>query len=78
MNGQYRNEETEVFIEIKHLTDTTYEITKGDYTNGAVMVSPNRLLMNNYILTIESNEAKIDNLLLSANHIQKVRFTRIK
>ena len=78
LNGKFLNTETNVTIEISYTTDKNYDIRvgSGDSTKG-LLISPAKLLVDNYVLDIEKNNNQTKSFLLSADRIQRVKFIRI-
>jgi CubicO group peptidase (beta-lactamase class C family) len=77
LNGRFLNSETNVMIEITFSGDRNYDIRIGeqDSTKG-LLISPAKLLVDNYAVEIESIGGVPKKLLLSANRIEKVKFIR--
>lgn len=78
LNGSYVNTETNVTIEIKFLNARDYEVKIGDrnVSNG-LLISPVKLLVNNYAIEVERKSGSIDTLYLSGGRIEKVKFVRV-
>lgn len=79
LNGKFINEEINVTIEIIYTSDKNYEIkfNNKNGTNG-LLISPTKLLANNYVFEIENKEGSIPSLLLSSDRIEKVKFQRLE
>jgi hypothetical protein len=79
LNGKFLNTETNVTIEIKFEGNKSYDVKIGsqDNTKG-LLISPSKLLVDNYVLDIENNVAIPKIILLSADRIQRVKFIRLK
>lgn len=79
INGKFRNIETNVDIKIKYINDKNYEIKSGkqNVTRG-LLITPTKLLVDNYVLEIENNIDNPKTILLSADRIQKVKFNRVE
>lgn len=78
LNGKFINTETNVTMEIKFVTDKSYDVKIGnqDSTNG-LLISPYKLLIGNYVLDIENKIATPKIVLLSTDRIQRVKFIRL-
>ncbi len=79
LNGKFLNTETNVTVEIKFINDKNFDVIigKSDSTKG-LLISPTKLLVDNYVLTIEKGAGVPEILLLSGNRIEKVKFIRMK
>jgi CubicO group peptidase (beta-lactamase class C family) len=78
LNGKFINTETSVSIDIKFAGDRTYDVKIGseDSTKG-LLISPTKLLIDNFVLDIENNDTTSKAILLSADRIQRVKFLRV-
>ncbi|MFY7910815.1 MAG: serine hydrolase domain-containing protein [Emticicia sp.] len=75
LNGKFINSETNVSVEIKFVSDKSYEVKLGNKnTTKGLLISPTKLLVDNYVFDIDSNST----LFLSSDRIQRVRFLRVK
>jgi CubicO group peptidase (beta-lactamase class C family) len=79
LNGKFLNAEINVLIAIKFVGDRSYDIKIGnqDSTKG-LLISPLKLLVDNYTIEIESTRGVPKTLLLSADRIEKVEFIRVE
>ena len=78
LNGQFINTETNVTIDIKFAGDKSYDIKAGSQDSSkGLLISPIKLLVDNYVLDIENNVGKPNTFLLSAERIQRVKFIRV-
>jgi CubicO group peptidase (beta-lactamase class C family) len=79
LNGKFLNAETNVTLEIKFVNDKNYAVIigKSDSTKG-FLISPAKLLVDNYTIVIESTGGLPKTLLLSADRIEKVKFIRVE
>jgi CubicO group peptidase (beta-lactamase class C family) len=79
LNGKFLNVETNVLIAIKFGGDRIYDIKIGnqDSTKG-LLISPGKLLIDNYTVEIEKSTGAPKTLLLSGGRIEKVRFRRVE
>jgi CubicO group peptidase (beta-lactamase class C family) len=78
LNGRFTNTETNVFMDIKFAGGKSYEVKIGgqDISKG-LLISPKRLLVDNYVLDIENIAMPPKTILLSADRIQRVKFVRV-
>jgi CubicO group peptidase (beta-lactamase class C family) len=76
LNGKFINSETNVTIDIEFAGDKGYNIKAGSQrsTKGH-LISPTKLLVDNYVLDIDNASAP-KMFLLSADRIEKVKFLR--
>lgn len=77
LNGKYLNTETNVTIDIKFSSDKTYDVKIGsqDSTKG-LLISPTKMLVDFYVLNIESNGNIPNTVLLNSDRVQSVKFVR--
>lgn len=74
LNGKFINSETNVNIEIKFISDKSYEVKIGDKnTTKGLLISPTKLLVDNYTFDVGNNYT----LFLSSDRIQRVKFLRV-
>jgi CubicO group peptidase (beta-lactamase class C family) len=78
LNGKFINAETDVSMEIKYAGGKNYDIkfSTKDSIRG-LLISPQKLLVNNYVLDMESSKGAVQTIRLSGNRISQVKFTRI-
>ncbi|MCP9770611.1 class A beta-lactamase-related serine hydrolase [Lacihabitans sp. LS3-19] len=79
LNGKFINSETNVTIDIKFSGDKYYDIKvvgSQDSIKG-FLISPTKLLVNNYVFDIENNGGTPKTFLLSADRIERVKFVRL-
>jgi CubicO group peptidase (beta-lactamase class C family) len=78
LNGRFTNTETNVFMDIKFAGDKSYDVKIGgqDISKG-LLISPTRLLVDNYVLDIENIIMPPKTIFLSADRIQRVKFIRV-
>jgi len=74
LNGKYHNSETEVTIEISHLSNRDYAVLIGDQENVGLLITPSKLMLNNYVF--EFTTKTISSLSLNADRIIAVNFER--
>ncbi len=79
LNGKYLNVETNVLLDIKHVTNKHYEVIIGskDSSNG-LLIAPNKMLVNQYSISFEKNKSGVATLLLNGNRIKQIQFNRVK
>jgi CubicO group peptidase (beta-lactamase class C family) len=78
LNGKFLNSETNVTTEIKYSGDKSYDVKVGsqDSTKG-LLISPTKLLVDNYVFDIENKFGTPKIFLLSADRIERVKFLRV-
>jgi CubicO group peptidase (beta-lactamase class C family) len=79
LNGKFINSETNVTIDIKFAGDKYYDVKvvgSQDSTKG-ILISPTKLLVDNYVFDIENNITIPKKILLSADRIERVKFIRM-
>jgi CubicO group peptidase (beta-lactamase class C family) len=79
LNGKFINSETNVTIDIKFAGDKYYDVKvvgSQDSTKG-LLISPTKLLVNNYVFDIENKVGIPKIFLLSAGRIERVKFKRM-
>jgi CubicO group peptidase (beta-lactamase class C family) len=79
LNGKFINTETNVTLEIRFINDKNYDIITGktDSTRG-LLISPTKLLVDNYTVETEKSTGIPQTLFLSGDRIKRVRFTRVE
>jgi CubicO group peptidase (beta-lactamase class C family) len=78
LNGKFINSETNVTIKIKFAGDKSYDIKAGSQkSTKGLLISPTKLLVDNYILEIENMNTRPKILLLDAGRIERVKFLRV-
>lgn len=75
LNGRYLNSETNVEFILTYDSDKQYEIQFGNQKLNGILLSPKKLFVDGYIITIGSNDDHSD-LLMDGNRIKKVRFKK--
>ncbi|MEL7532337.1 MAG: hypothetical protein AAFN10_13550, partial [Bacteroidota bacterium] len=74
-NGQYLNDETGGEIKIKYLEDDRYEVNLRGRDRQALMLEPDKLVLNSYILDLERDrDGKVQTVLLYSSRLKAVRF----
>ncbi len=74
LNGKFINSETNVSVEIKFISDKSYEVRIGDKNSTkGLLISPTKLLVDNYVFDIDNNST----LFLSSDRIQRVKFLKV-
>jgi hypothetical protein len=77
LNGKYVNNETNVEVEIKHISDKQYQVRRMKQKWEGVLVRPNELLVNDYSIKIEMNDdSEVKQLFLTSGRIQQIRLER--
>lgn len=77
LNGKYNNSETDVNIKISHLSNKDYKVLIVDQENTGLLISPTKLMVNNYVLEFDTEAKKIKTLSLNSDRIQNVNFERL-
>ncbi|MCH2197208.1 MAG: beta-lactamase family protein [Flavobacteriales bacterium] len=76
--GEYYNDETDTQIIIKHIEEDLFAITKNGKEREAVMMSPDRFRMNNYVITTTRNDRnEVTGLLATKERIVNVTFKKL-
>ncbi|MEL6590991.1 MAG: hypothetical protein AAFQ68_12965, partial [Bacteroidota bacterium] len=76
-NGRYLNSETGGEITIKYLEADQYEVNLRNRDRDALMLEPEKLILNSYILDLERDaEGKVQTVLLYSSRLKAVRFER--
>lgn len=76
LNGKFVNSETNVTIEIEFAGDKRYNVKAGSQrSTKGLLISPTKLLVDNYVLDIDNASAP-KMFLLSTDRIEKVKFLR--
>ncbi len=79
LNGKFINSETNVTIDIKYAGDKYYDVKavgSQDSTKG-ILISPTKLLVDNYVFDFENKVGTPKIFLLSADRIERVKFVRV-
>jgi CubicO group peptidase (beta-lactamase class C family) len=79
LNGKFLNSETNVTIEIKFAGNKYYDVkvAGGQDSTKGLLISPTKLLVDNYVFDIENNVTTPKIFLLSADRIERVKFVRV-
>ena len=79
LNGKYLNAETETQLEITYNSDSSYSlrIGKNDHTSNGILISTEKVLVDNYTLNFDPTNSKITTLYLNGDRIKRVQFTRV-
>lgn len=76
-NGQFRNEEIDLEMKITYQDNLTYSIIlRGNDTTTGILLAPDRLLFDGYLLKRVPKGKRRTDLLLFGNRIRAVRFVR--
>lgn len=76
LNGTYYNPETGVTMQVEHQEDYQYKVVRGDRESAGILITPTKMIVNNYRLQWPDPGQSIDHFLLSGDRIGQVRFTR--
>jgi len=71
LNGEFKNDETEVAIKIKHQKEKNYSVKIGNQERKGLLISPNKLLVDDYSIEVDLANKTLS---LNGGRIQKVRF----
>jgi CubicO group peptidase (beta-lactamase class C family) len=78
LNGKFLNSETNVTIEIKYAGDKSYYVKTGSQDSSkGLLISPTKLLVDNYVFDIDNKPGTPKTFLLSAYRIERVKFIRV-
>jgi CubicO group peptidase (beta-lactamase class C family) len=78
LNGKFLNSETNVTIQLKYLNDRNYEVFIGEGNRSSgILISPVKLLVNNYVVEIEQSAGLPAVLYLRGGRLEKVKFNRV-
>lgn len=76
-NGDYLNQETDVVLKLKVVTNKNYELKIGNSTTyKAVLVTPSMMLAGSYVLKMDNGNNTT--IYLDGERIRKVKFSRTK
>ena len=76
LNGRYENAETNTSVEIRHSTDKDYQVSIGNQENAGLLITPTKLLVNNYVFEFVKGANLIESMSLDADRIKNVKFAR--
>lgn len=76
-DGNYLNSETSVEIDVLYLTENRYRLIfgKSDTATG-ILITPAKLLVKNYSISIPPKQKAIDSFLLNGDRIKKIKFIK--
>jgi CubicO group peptidase (beta-lactamase class C family) len=78
LNGKFINTETNVIVSIDFKNNMTYKVRiKNQGSTKGLLISPTKMLVDNYVLEIENSVTTPKMFLLSADRIQRVKFVRM-
>lgn len=72
LNGRYKNTETDVTLTLLHQRDYTYSVIIGTDSTTGLLVTPTKMLVDNYILQMEPE----GHIRLDGGRIRRVLFRR--
>lgn len=78
LNGTYKNLETGVTIRIQHQDHKSYTVKINDQENSGKLVTPEKLLVNSYVLEPIEEDGEVDFISLSGERLRNVRFERVE
>ena len=76
LNGRYENAETNTSVEIRHSTDKDYQVSIGNQENAGLLITPTKLLVNNYVFEFVKGANLIESMSLDADRIKNIKFAR--
>jgi hypothetical protein len=77
LDGMFLNSETNTEFVIQHKNDKNYKFLIDGQENNGVLVTPTKLLVNNYVHEFPKAERPISAFNLSADRIKNVKFERV-
>jgi CubicO group peptidase (beta-lactamase class C family) len=78
LEGKFINNETNVILEVTYISDKNYQIKFTGQVKNAILLSPTKLIAENYSIEIpKPKKVKINEFFISSDRIQKVRFSRL-
>lgn len=79
LQGKFFNGETGVDISIKWLKDKDYEIKIRNIINKAILITPKKLITDNYTIElVNAKDSNINQLLLNGSRIKNIKFNPVK
>lgn len=77
LNGYYSNSETNTQLEVIYTSDKSYTVVFGGKdTSTALLVTPAKLLVDNYVINIVKSKTGKQSLLLNGDRIRRVKFIK--
>lgn len=76
LNGTYYNPETGVTMQVEHQGDYQYKVVRGDRESAGILITPTKMIVNNYRLQWPDTGQSIDHFLLFGDRIGRVHFGR--
>ena len=77
LNGLYINSETNTQLQVQYTADKNYAVVfNGKDSSTALLVTPAKMLLNNYVLYIAKTKAGNPVLLLNGDRIRRVKFVK--
>lgn len=76
LNGSFVNNETGTELIIKYDSQRNYKVLLNGQENNGTLVTPSKLLVNNYVIEFSNDDSPITTFTLSADRIQNVRFEK--
>ena len=79
LNGKFLNTETNVTAEIKYIGNKNYDVSIGNKKyNKALLISPNKLLVDNYVFDFGVDFMKNQIFFINGERIENVKFVKVK
>jgi CubicO group peptidase (beta-lactamase class C family) len=76
LDGSFYNVETDVTIQVRHQEGKQYQIVRGDRESTGLLITPTRMIVNNYRLQWPEPGSQVDHFLLFGDRIGRVHFRR--
>lgn len=78
LDGKFINMETGTTLSISYKTNTAYDIkiANNDYTSTGLLITPQKLLVDNYTLIFDPDNVKIPTVYLSGDRVKGIKFVR--
>lgn len=76
LNGNFVNDETGAELIIEYDSQRNYKVLLNGQENNGTLVTPAKLLINNYVIEFSNDDSLITTFTLNADRIQNVKFER--
>lgn len=76
LNGTYHNPETGVTMRVQHQEGDQYQVVRGEQESTGILITPTRMIVNNYRLQWPEPGSQVDHFLLFGDRIGRVHFGR--
>ena len=80
LDGFYSNTETGAKLEIHYRENNQYKISIAgeEYTTNAFLLTPEKLMAENYTISFEVNDGTVNAIYLNGDRIKNIKFIRLK